>query len=150
MEQEFYEFKADKFVFKVKKGLYYSRDETWAKVEGDRIRVGVTDFAQRRAGDIVFAEATKIGDPVKRGELIGSYETIKMVQDILSPVDGEITEINPLIDSKPEVINMDPYGEGWVVVIKPTSSLSGLLSAEEYFEQMKVKVADELKKIKGL
>jgi glycine cleavage system H protein len=150
MEQEFYEYKADKFVFKVKKGFYYSRDETWAKVERDHILVGITDFAQRRGGDIVFAEAMKIGDSVKRGELIGSYETVKIVQDILSPVDGVVAEINPLIDSKPEVINKDPYGEGWLAMIKPLSSVEGLLSDLKYFEIMKAKVSDELKKIKGL
>jgi glycine cleavage system H protein len=149
MDSEFYEFTADKFVFKVKKGLYYSREETWAKVEGDHIRVGVTDFAQRRGGDIVFAEASKTGTTVRRGELIGSYETVKIVQDILSPVDGVITEINPLIDSKPEVINSDPYGEGWLVIMKLASDVGDLLSSEEYFERMRAKVMDELKKIKG-
>ena len=148
---EYYEYTADKFVFKVKKDLQYSKDEVWVKHEANgSIRVGVTDFIQRRASDLVFAEAQPVGTKVTIGGFLGSYETVKMVQDILSPVDGEITEINPLIDSKPEVINRDPYGEGWVAVIKPATSLSGLLSAEEYFEQMKVKVAEELKKIKGL
>ena len=73
-----------------------------------------------------------------------------MVQDILSPTDGEIVEVNPTIESKPEVINSDPYGEGWVAVIKPASGLSVLISAEEYFEAMKVKVVEELRKIKGM
>jgi len=148
---EYYETTADKFVFKVKKGVLYSRDEVWVKPEADgSIRVGVTDFAQRRGGDIVFAEAQPTGTKVVSGGLLGSYETVKLVQDILSPIDGQITEVNPTIDSKPEVINRDPYGEGWVAVIKPASGLSGLLSAEDYFELMKVKVAEELKKIKGL
>jgi glycine cleavage system H protein len=148
---EYYEYTADKFVFKVKKDLQYSKDEVWVKNEANgRIKVGVTDFVQRRASDLVFAEAQPVGTKVTSGGFLGSYETVKMVQDILSPVDGEITEINPLIDSKPEVINRDPYGEGWVAVIKPATSSSVLLSAEEYFEQMKVKVANELKKIKGL
>jgi glycine cleavage system H protein len=147
---EYYETTADKFIFKVKKDLKYSKDEVWVKQESTgNIRIGLTDFGQRRAGDLVFAEAQPVGTKVTIGGFMGSYETIKMVQDILSPADGEIIEVNPSIDSKPEVINSDPYGEGWVAVIKPTSSLSGLLSAEEYFEVMKVKVADELKKIKG-
>ena len=151
MMSEYYETTADKFVFKVKKGVLYSRDEVWVKPEADgSIRVGVTDFAQRRGGDIVFAEAQPTGTKVVSGGLLGSYETVKLVQDILSPIDGQITEVNPTIDSKPEVINRDPYGEGWVAVIKPASGLSGLLSAEDYFELMKVKVAEELKKIKGL
>ncbi len=141
---------ADKFVFKVKKDLKYSKDEVWVKQEKEgNIRVGLTDFGQRRAGDLVFAEVQPVGTKVNNGSFMGSYETIKMVQDILSPVDGEIIEVNPAFESKPEVINMDPYGEGWIAVIKLSSSLSGLLSAEDYFEVMKVKVVDELKKIKG-
>ena len=146
----YYETTADKFIFKVKKDLQYSKDEVWIKQESSgNIRVGLTDFGQRRAGDLVFAEVQPVGTKVTSSVFMGSYETIKMVQDILSPADGEIIEVNPSIDSKPEVINSDPYGEGWVAVIKPTSSLSGLLSAEEYFEVMKVKVVEELKKFKG-
>ena len=148
---EYYETTADKFIFKVKKDLLYSKDEVWVKREANgSIRVGLTDFEQRRAGDVVFAEAQPVGTKVVSGGVLGSYETVKVVQDILSPTDGEIDEINPLIDSKPEVINRDPYGEGWIAVIKPLSGPSGLLSAEEYFEKMKDKVSIELKKIKGL
>jgi len=148
---EYYETTADKFVFKVKKGILYSRDEVWVKPESSgRIRVGITDFAQRRGGDIVFMEAQRAGTNVVRGGLLGSYETVKIVQDILSPINGDITENNMLLDSMPDVINRDPYGEGWLVVIKSDSSLEGLLSAEEYFELMKVKVVQELKKIKEM
>ena len=148
---EEYTHQADKFIFHVRKGLLYSRDEVWVKPEADgSVRVGVTDFAQRRGGDIVFAETQPVSTKVVKGGLLGSYETVKLVQDILSPIDGEITETNPIIDSKPEIINRDPYGEGWVAVIKPALGLSGLFSAEEYFELMKVKVAEELVKIKGM
>lgn len=152
MDQGFYEFSADKFVFRVKKGLLYSRDEVWIKAEGDVVRIGVTDFAQRRGGDIVFADIGPLGTAVTRGGLLGSYETVKMVRDILSPIDGVIREVNPALESKPEAINRDPYGEGWVAVIEPTSpnQLRGLIAAEEYFEAMKGKVAEELRKIKGL
>ena len=145
-----YTYQADKFVFHVRKGLLYSLDEVWVKEEGDYLRIGLTDFAQRRGGDIVFAEAQPTDTKVARGGSLGSFETVKIVQDIISPLDGVITEINPLLDSEPEVINRDPYGEGWLVIMKPESGFEGLLSAEEYFEQMKVKVAEELKKIKGL
>jgi glycine cleavage system H protein len=147
---EEYTYQADKFVFHVRKDLLYSRDEVWVKVEGDRMRVGLTDFAQRRGGDIVFAEAQPVGTRVVSGGLLGSYESIKLVQDIISPIDGDIAETNPLFDSSPEFINSDPYGEGWVAVIKPSSGIEGLLSAEEYFELMKGKVDEELKSIKGL
>ena len=147
---EEYTYRADKFVFRVRKGLLYSRDEVWIKTEGDKVRIGITDFAQRRSGDIVFAEAQPVGISVERGGFLGSYESIKMVRDIVSPIDGEITETNPLFDSSPEFINSDPYGEGWVAVIKPASGTEGLLSAEEYFELMKGKVDEELKTIKGM
>ncbi len=147
---EYLEVKADKFVFRAKKGLRYSRDEVWLSTEGNVVRVGVTDFAQRRGGDIVFADITPAGTEVTRGRLLGSYETVKMVRDILSPLDGAIREVNPALESRPEVINNDPYGEGWVAVIEPTKKPEELLSADEYFEQMKTKVAEELRKIKGM
>ena len=145
-----YTYQADKFVFHVRKEILYSHHEVWIRPEGELLRVGVTDFAQRRGGDIVFAEAEPAGTKVALGGLLGSYETIKLVQDILSPVEGTIVAINSLLESKPEVINSDPYGEGWVANIKPTNPPKELLNAEEYFEAMKGKVADELKKIKGL
>jgi glycine cleavage system H protein len=145
-----YTYQADKFVFHVRKEIQYSKNEVWVKQEGDLLRVGVTDFAQRRGGDIVFAETQPAGTKVTKGEFLGSYETIKLVQDILSPVEGTIIAINSLLESKPEVINSDPYGEGWIAIIKPANSLKDLITAEEYFEAMKGKVVDELKKIKGL
>ncbi len=145
-----YQITADKFVFSVKKGLLYTRDDVWVKLEGGAVRVGVTDFAQRRGGDVVFAEVKPVGTKVARGSLLCSYETVKLVQDVLSPVDGEIVETNQAIESKPEVINADPYGEGWLAVVKPAKRVEGLLSAEEYFEDMKAKVAEEMRKIKGM
>jgi glycine cleavage system H protein len=146
-----YTYSADKFVFRVRKDLLYSSDDVWMRHEPDGVmRVGLTDFAQRRSGDVVFAEASLAGTKVERGGLLGSYETIKVVQDILSPVAGIVVEVNPVLDSRPEVINSDPYGEGWITIIRPESGSGGFLSAEEYFEQMKTKVENELMKIKGL
>ncbi len=145
-----YTYSADKFVFRVRKDLLYFSDDVWVRHEPDgAMRIGLTDFAQRRSGDVVFAEASPAGTQVERGGLLGSYETIKVVQDILSPVAGTVVDVNPLLGSRPEVINRDPYGEGWFAVLKPESGPGGLLSAEEYFERMKVKVVEELKKIKG-
>ncbi len=145
-----YSYPADKFVFKARKGLLYSGDEVWVKPEGGAVRIGITDFAQRRGGDIVFAEVQPTGTKVSRGGLLGSFETVKLVQDVFSPVDGEIVETNPAIESKPEVINADPYCEGWLAVVKPAKRVEGLQSAEEYFEGMKAKVAEEMRKIKGM
>jgi glycine cleavage system H protein len=140
---------ADKFVFKAKRGLLYTRDEVWVAREGKLLRVGVTDFAQRRGGDIVFADLAKPGTRVERGAILGSYETVKMISDILSPVAGVVREVNGALDAKPELLNSDPYGAGWVAVIEPDAALEGLLTAEEYFEAMKAGVAEALKKIKG-
>jgi glycine cleavage system H protein len=146
-----YTYSADKFVFRVRKDLLYSSDDVWVRPEPDgAMRVGLTDFAQRRSGDVVFAEASPAGTKMERGGLLGSYETIKVVQDILSPVAGTVVEVNPLLNSRPEAMNSDPYGEGWISIIRPEPGTGGLLSAEEYFEQMKTKVENELKKIKGL
>jgi len=150
MVVDFLEFAADKFVFRVKRGLFYSREEVWVATEGDQVRIGVTDFAQRRGGDIVFADIIPQETTVARGGLLGSYETVKMVRDILAPVDGVIREVNSALESRPEVINSDPYGEGWVAILEPSSKLDGLITSEEYFEAMKGKVAEELRKIKGM
>jgi glycine cleavage system H protein len=147
---DYYEYTADKFVFKVKKGLLYSHDEVWVSEEGGAIRIGVTDYAQRRGSDIVFIEVGKPGTAVERGGAIGSYETVKMTTDILAPVGGVIREVNPAMESKPEAINSDPYGAGWIAVIEPSAKPEGLLTAEQYFDAMKAKVAEELRKIKGL
>ena len=150
MAEDFLEFAADKFVFRVKRGLLYSRNEVWVATEDDLVRVGVTDFAQRRGGDIVFADIVPQETTVARGGLLGSYETVKMVKDIISPVEGVVRSVNPAMESKPEVINRDSYGEGWVAIIEPSTKLDGLITAEEYFEAMKDKVAEELRKIKGI
>lgn len=146
-----YAYQADKFVFRVRKDLLYSADDVWVRPEPEGVmKVGLADFAQRRSGDVVFAVASPAGTKVELGGLLGSYETIKIVQDILSPFAGTVVKVNPLLDSRPEVINSDPYGEGWISIIRPEPGSGGLLSAEEYFEQMKAKVGDELKKIKGV
>jgi glycine cleavage system H protein len=147
---DYYEHTADKFVFRAKKGLLYSRDEVWVSVEGGVIRVGITDYAQRRGSDIVFIDVGKPGTRFERGGAIGSYETVKMITDILAPIGGVIREVNPALESKPETINSDPYGAGWIAVIEPSAKPEGLLTAEQYFDAMKAKVAEELKKIKGL
>jgi glycine cleavage system H protein len=147
---DYLEHSADKFVFKAKKGLSYTSDEVWVAREGKLLRVGITDFAQRRGGDIVFTDLPKQGARIERGGVLGSYETVKMVRDILSPAAGVVHEVNAALDAKPELLNSDPYGAGWVAVIEPTAEPEGLLTAEEYFETMKTGVAEALRKIKGL
>jgi len=151
MSDEFYQTVADKFIFNVKKGLLYTENDVWVKVEDKRVRIGVADFFQRRGGDIVYVELPKVGNKVERLEGIAWFETIKAVFPVVSPFDGVITEVNALLNDKPEMINEDPYGEGWMVLVSPSKlkeDLEKLLTAERYFELMKSKIKDELKKSK--
>ncbi|MFH0896921.1 MAG: glycine cleavage system protein GcvH [Candidatus Bathyarchaeota archaeon] len=149
MSDEFYQTVADKFIFKVKKGLLYTEDDIWVNVKGETFRIGVTDFFQRRGGDVVYLELPKANDNVKRQEEVVKFETIKAVSTIKSPLDGTVIEVNTLLSDKPELINEDPYGKGWLILISPSNlkdNIGRLLSAEKYFEFMNSKIKDDLKK----
>jgi glycine cleavage system H protein len=149
---EFYETAADKFIFKVKKGLLYTRDDVWAKQENGSIRLGITDFIQRRGGDIVYVQLPKVGNEVRRLEDVAQLETIKTVIDIKSPLQGTVSQVNDILDAKPERINEDPYGEGWLLVISPSNmgrDKEEFMTDEKYFELMKARIQDELKKKRG-
>ena len=151
MVHEFYQTVADKFIFKVKKGLLYTEDDVWAKVEDERVKIGATDFLQRRGGDILYVELSKVDDKVKQLQEIVQLETIKAVTTIASPFEGRVKEVNTLLDSKPELINVDPYGEGWLITISPSNlkkDSERLLTAEKYFDLMKSKIKDEAAKRK--
>jgi glycine cleavage system H protein len=151
MSGEYYQTLADKFIFTVKKGFLYTENETWVKIENGRVRVGVTDFFQRRGGDIIYIELPQAGSTVLRSEEIAQFETIKVVSSINSPVEGIIVEVNSTLKNKPEAINEDPYGKGWLAVIS-TSNLKKdsqqLFTARKYFELMKNKIEDEMKRSK--
>lgn len=114
--------------------LLYTKDHEWLRVEGDFGYVGVTDFAQGELGDIVFIEIETQGEILAREEVFGTIEAVKTVSDMFMPVSGEIIEVNPAIESSPELVNKDPYGEGWMIKIRMTdpSESAGLLSAEAY------------------
>lgn len=114
--------------------LLYTKDHEWLRVEGDFGYVGVTDFAQGELGDIVFIEIETQGEILAREEVFGTIEAVKTVSDMFMPVSGEITEVNPAIESSPEIVNKDPYGEGWMIKIRMTdpSETTGLLTAEAY------------------
>ena len=149
---EFYEVAADKFIFKVKKGLLYTKNDVWVKQENGSIRLGITDFIQRRGGDIVYVQLPKVGDQVGRVEEVIQLETIKTVMDIKSPIEGTVSQVNNILDGKPERINEDPYGEGWLLIVSPSNmdrDKEELMTDEEYFELMKTKIQDELKKKRG-
>ncbi len=98
--------------------LKYSDDHEWVRVEGENAYIGVTDFAQNELGDIVFVEVETIDDTLEKGEAFGTVEAVKTVSDLLLPVGGTILELNEKLEDKPEMINKDPYGEGWIVKIK--------------------------------
>lgn len=114
--------------------LLYTKDHEWLRVEGNMGYVGVTDFAQRELGDIVFIEVETVGESLNKKEVFGTIEAVKTVSDIFMPVSGEILEVNPALEESPAVVNKDPYGKGWIVKIKITnpSEVNDLLTAEKY------------------
>ncbi|HRO74851.1 MAG TPA: glycine cleavage system protein GcvH [Crocinitomicaceae bacterium] len=114
--------------------LKYTKDHEWVKVEGDTATVGITAFAQSELGDIVYVEIETEGETVAKEEVFGSVEAVKTVSDLFMPLSGEITEFNTQLESDPELVNKDPYGDGWMIKVKisDASELDGLLSASEY------------------
>ncbi len=98
--------------------LKYTKDHEWVKIDGDIATVGVTDFAQSELGDIVYVEVETLGDTLDREEIFGTVEAVKTVSDLFLPLSGEITEFNDNLESEPEKVNTDPYGEGWMIKIK--------------------------------
>lgn len=112
----------------------YSTDHEWVRVEGSEAYVGITDFAQDELGEIVFVDITTQGDALEQGEVFGSIEAVKTVSDLLMPVGGEVLEINPKLDDAPELVNKDPFGEGWIIkiTVQNAEELSGLMSADAY------------------
>lgn len=118
----------------IPKNLLFTKDHEWARVENSIVTIGITDFAQSELGDIIFVEFPEIGDMVDVGSSAGTIEAVKTVTDIFSPVKGKIIEINNGIDNSPEVMNTDPYGDGWLMKIELTDEdcSSELMSPSEY------------------
>lgn len=114
--------------------LKYTEDHEWIRIEGDTAVVGITDHAQKELGDIVYVDINTVGDSLGKGEVFGSVEAVKTVSDLFVPVAGKILEVNAALDGEPELVNSDPYGDGWMVKIALDNpdDLDGLLSAEDY------------------
>lgn len=114
--------------------LKYSKDHEWVRVEGDTAYIGITDFAQSELGEIVIVDITTEGETLAREAVFGSIEAVKTVSDLFMPVGGEVSEVNPKLEDNPELVNSDPYGEGWMIKVKMTnpSEVSSLLDAEAY------------------
>ena len=114
--------------------LKYSKDHEWVRVEGDMAYIGITDFAQSELGEIVIVDITTEGETLASKAVFGSIEAVKTVSDLFMPVGGEVSEVNPKLEDNPELVNSDPYGEGWMIKVKMTdpSEVGKLLDAEAY------------------
>lgn len=116
--------------------IKYTNEHEWIRLEGDTAYVGITDYAQQQLGDIVFIDVTTEGETLDKDEVFGTIEVVKTVSDLFLPIGGEILEVNPQLEEHPELVNQDPYGEGWIIKLKPTdaSEQDDLLDAEGYKE----------------
>lgn len=114
--------------------LKYTKDHEWVSVDGNIATAGITDFAQGELGDIVFVEIETTGEILAQHEVFGTVEAVKTVSDLFMPISGEVIEVNPALDSSPEMVNSDPYGQGWMIkiAISDAAQLDGLMSAAQY------------------
>ena len=123
----------------IPRGLRYTREDEWIRIEGERLVVGVTDYAQQQLGDVVFLELPAVGTNVERGEAFGVIVSVKAVADLFGPVTGRVAESNSLLTDQPELVNSDCYGDGWMLVIEPDdpAEIETLLSATAYQQHVK-------------
>jgi glycine cleavage system H protein len=114
--------------------LKYTKDHEWVRVEGKEAYIGITDFAQKELGDIVYVDVSTVGDTVNKEAVFGTVEAVKTVSDLFMPVTGKVLEVNPKIDSNPELVNNDPYGDGWMIkcTIDNAADVDALLDAKAY------------------
>jgi glycine cleavage system H protein len=150
MVEEPYQIKVDKWTFRVPKELFYNENDCWARIEGDTAKVGITDFLQNMISDIIFVKFNELGSKIEQFDEIASFESIKSVLDLISPVSGTIQKVNEKLSQSPELANKDPYGEGWFAIIKLEdfeNDRQNLLQAQDYFEVLKRKVENERRKL---
>ena len=114
----------------------YTNEHEWIRLDGDEAVVGISDYAQEQLGDIVFVDITTEGETLQKGETFGTIEVVKTVSDLFMPVGGEVLSVNPKLEEQPELVNQDPYGEGWLIRVRPTdiTEMDDLLCAEAYKE----------------
>jgi glycine cleavage system H protein len=118
--------------YEVPEGLYYSKEFAWIKIEGDRVRMGITDYAQKQLREIVYAELPAAGTEVKQNEPYGTVESVKAVSDLVAAVSGTVEEVNSEAQSRPELLNEDPYDRGWLIVVKPANLQAELPSLMDF------------------
>lgn len=121
------------------KELRYSEEHEWVKTEGDKVRIGITEFAQSELGDIVFVELPEVGDELTANQPFGSVESVKTVSELYAPVSGKVVEVNEELNDSPEFVNESPYEKAWMVIVEPADAgeVDKLMSAEEYEEMIK-------------
>jgi glycine cleavage system H protein len=144
---DFLDTMVDKFIFKVATDRLYSAEGLWLKSEGNRVRIGVSDYFQQHNGDVAFAEIKAVGKIVPAGAEVATIETMKVNIDLPSPVTGKIIEVNTLLVSTPEAINQDPYGNGWLAVVEVNDwnvEKTHLLEPQAFFEKMKADAEREI------
>ena len=147
---DYLETTVDKFIFRVATDRLYTAEGAWALADGDRVRVGMTDFLQQLNGDVAFAEVKAEGTAVAAGDEVATIETIKANVEVPSPVGGTVVEANPALAMSPEAINQDPYGEGWLAVLEASDwpkDRDTLLDPGAYFELMKGQAEEEAQKL---
>jgi len=125
--------------------LSYTKDHEWVRVRGDLATVGITDHAQQQLGDVVYVELPKVGDKFETSEAFGSVESVKAVSEIYMPLGGAVTEVNETLNDAPEQVNEDPYGKGWMIVMKidNPAQVDGLLTAAEYEDYIKEEASEK-------
>lgn len=121
------------------KELRYSEEHEWVRVEGDKVRIGITDFAQSELGDIVFVELPEVGAEITANEPFGSVESVKTVSELYAPISGKVVEVNEALNDNPEYVNESPYEKAWMIVVEPSdiSEIDNLLTAEQYEAMVK-------------
>lgn len=147
-----FELKVDKWTFRVPRDRFYNENDCWVKLEGSRATVGITDFLQNMASDIIYVELPELGTVVEQFDEAGSFEAVKIMLDLISPVTGVVKEVNEELLEKPELANQDPYEGGWFVKMEAADfdvDRENLLDAAGYFEVLKRKVEAERRKGKG-
>lgn len=144
---EYLETTVDKFIFRVAADRGYSREGLWALAEGGNVRIGLSDYLQQRSGDVAFAEVKPVGTTLSAGDEVATIETIKVNVVLPSPVTGKVVEANPSMATAPEMVNQDPYGQGWLAVIEAAAwdkDQARLLSPQAYLEVMRRQAEDEV------
>jgi glycine cleavage system H protein len=118
--------------YEVREGLYYSKFFGWLKIEGDKVRVGITDYAKKMLREIIRVELPSPGVLVKQNEIYGSVESVKAISNLIAPISGTVKEVNDEVISKPELVNKDPYGEGWLLIINPSNLQAELVNLMDF------------------